>query len=37
MKFNKMTACLVATACTATLFGAMTTVSAADGLTIKAG
>lgn len=37
MKFNKITACLVATACTATLFGAMTTVSAADGLTIKAG
>ena len=37
MKFNKMAACLVATACTATLFGAMTTVSAADGLTIKAG
>lgn len=37
MKFNKMAACLVATACTATLFGAMTTASAAEELTIKAG
>lgn len=37
MKFNKIAACLVATACTATVFGAMTSVSAADSLTIKAG
>lgn len=37
MKFNKIAACLVATACTASVFGAMTSVSAADGLTIKAG
>lgn len=37
MKFNKMAACLVATACTASVFGAMTSVSAADSLTVKAG
>ena len=37
MKFNKIAACLVATACTASVFGAMTSVSAADSLTIKAG
>lgn len=37
MKFNKIAACLVATACTASLVGAMASVSAADSLTIKAG
>ncbi len=37
MKFNKVAACLLATACTASLFGAMTSVSAAGDLTIKAG
>jgi hypothetical protein len=37
MKFNKIAACLVATACTASMFGAVASVSAADSLTIKAG
>ena len=37
MKFNKIAACLVATVCTASLVGAMASVSAADSLTIKAG
>lgn len=37
MRFNKIAACLVATACTASLVGAMASVSAADSLTIKAG
>jgi hypothetical protein len=37
MKFNKIAACLVATACSASVFGAMTSVSAADTLTVKAG
>jgi len=36
MKFNKAAACLVATACTASVFGAMTSVSAAGDLTIAA-
>ena len=36
MKFNKAAACLVATACTASVFGAITSVSAADGLSITA-
>lgn len=36
MKFNKAAACLVATACTASVFGAITSVSAAGDLAIKA-
>ena len=36
MKFNKAAACLVATACTASVLGAMTSVSAAGDVTIKA-
>ena len=37
MKFNKAAACLIATACTATVFGSMASVSAADSISIKAG
>jgi len=37
MKFNKAAACLIATACTATVFASVASVSAADSITIKAG
>lgn len=37
MKFNKVAAGLIATACTASLFSTMASVSAADGITMKAG
>jgi hypothetical protein len=36
MKFNKAAACLIATACTASLFSAVASVSAADAITISA-
>ena len=36
MKFNKAAACLIATACTASLFSTMASVSAADAITIGA-
>ncbi|MBR6836775.1 MAG: hypothetical protein IKM72_12350, partial [Oscillospiraceae bacterium] len=36
MKFNKAAACLIATACTASLFSTVASVSAADAITIAA-
>ena len=36
MKFNKAAACLIATACTASLFSTVASVSAADAITISA-
>jgi hypothetical protein len=37
MKFNKAAACLIATACMATVFSSVASVSAADSISIKAG